>query len=114
MPDQTQSILLIFAKSNGLIVFSKCSTNSTSFSSGFDNRKKGAENCSSDEQSLAHKEAVLKWKAFGCPSVGKCLDSVLIRDQKERRLALVRVIDAMKYLLQQGLALRGHAEILSS
>ena len=47
-------------------------------------RKKKAEKCSSREQSLAHKEAVLKWKAFGCPSVGECLDSVYNRDQKER------------------------------
>ena len=50
----------------------------------------------------------MKWKTFGCPSVGECLDSVLTRDQKERRLALVKVIDAMKYLLRQGLAIRGH------
>ena len=48
----------------------------------------------------------MKWKNFGCPSVGECLDSIL--DQKERRLALLKVVDAMKYLLRQGLALRGH------
>ena len=101
-------IICLFAKSKGLILFSKCSINSTFFSSGFDNWKKGAEKFASHEQSLVHKEAAMKWKTFGCPSVGECLDSVLTHDQNERRLALVKVIDAMKYLLRQGLAIRGH------
>ena len=47
-------------------------------------RKNGAEKFSSHVQSLAHKEAALKWKTFGCPSIGECLDSALNRDQKER------------------------------
>ena len=91
-----------------MIVSSKCSINSTFVSSGFDNWKNGAKKILSHEQSLVHKEAAMKWKNFGCPSVGECLDSVLAHDQKERRLALVKVIDAMKYLLWQGLAFRGH------
>ena len=98
------------ASKHGLLGFSKNA--STAFvEDGDTNWKKARQKFSSHESSLVHKEAKLKWSSLNQPSIIECLSSEMKLVQKSRREAFFLQISALKYILRQGLALRGHEEV---
>ena len=98
------------ASKHGLLGFSKNA--STAFvEDGYTNWKKARQKFSSHESSLVHEEAKLKWSSLNQPSIIECLSSEMKLVQKSRREAFFLQISALKYILRQGLALRGHEEV---
>ena len=77
---------------------------------GFDNYKKALEKFQTHEKSASHREAVMKWNLRRTPSVGALLCSRIAKDQLSQRSGLVKQLEAMKFLLRQGISLRGHTE----
>ena len=61
-------------------------------------------------RTLTHLEARLKCKSLHNPSIQEQLSSQGAKVQETRRLGLVKQLEAMKFLLRQGIALRGHSE----
>ena len=72
--------------------------------SGFNNWKKTL-------QSSIHKEAMLKIEMLKQPSIGFQLSSQINKDQKIRRKMLLITLSSLKFLVRQGLAIRGHEEM---
>lgn len=77
---------------------------------GFDNYKKAMEKFLHHEGSSSHQEAVMKCNAISAPSIRSRLSSLLCEQQQHRRSGLLKQLQAMQFLLRQGLALRGHYE----
>ena len=99
-----------YCTKHGLISFSKNS--SPAFvDHGFNNWKKGPEKFKIHESSLTHREAVMKWKSLGRPSLLEQFSAETVRLQHIRRSGLLKQLSALKFLLQQGLAVRGHKDI---
>ena len=78
---------------------------------GFDNWKKAHEKFVQHLQSDLHKEAVLKIELSQQEDVYSLLNSQAMADQKVRQQMLLMQLSSLKYLLRQGLAIRGHQEI---
>lgn len=99
------------AKSKGKITFSK-NYKPTFVENGFQNLKKARERFRDHESSSMHAEAVLKLGADKSASSGvdALLSKQLENQQKHHRLMLMKLLNAIKYLTRQGLALRGHHE----
>lgn len=95
---------------HGLISFSK-NSNPAFIVRGFSNWKKGTEKFNSHASSLTHKEAAMKWLSLGRPSLPERLNSEVLRLQKLRRNGLLKQLTGLKYLLRQGLAIRGHNDV---
>ena len=53
----------------------------------------------------------MKWQQLQQPSISNKLNSQLQSVQASRRCALLKQLKAIKYLLHQGIAVRGHTEI---
>ena len=79
-------------------------------SNGFDNWKKACECFIQHEKSNIHREAVLKRSLMSQPSVAAQLSNQVLQQQKVNREMLVKQLSSLRYLLRQGLALRGHEE----
>ena len=77
---------------------------------GFCNWKKARERFERHEKSESHKEAVLKLKSMQAPSVIAQLSTHACRDQAEHRSMLLKQLHSLRYLLRQGLPIRGHKE----
>ena len=78
---------------------------------GFMNWKKASQKFSEHEQSRAHKEAVVKWQAHvKTTDVSVMINNERQREQMENRSMLMKVIECLKWLGRQGLAIRGHSE----
>ena len=77
---------------------------------GFCNWKKARERFERHEKSESHKEAMLKLKSMRAPSVIAQLSSQASRDQAEHRSMLLKQLHSLRYLLRQGLPVRGHKE----
>lgn len=97
------------AFSKGLITFSK-KGDSTFVTKGFDNWKKAKERFSAHEKTQIHNEAYLKCNSLQHSSVATQLASQMMSDQQQRREMLVKELSSLKFLMRQGLALRGHKE----
>ena len=80
-------------------------------SSGFNNWKKALERFEQHAQSNVHKEALLKIELMEQPTVIAQLNSMLKRDQAARREFLIVTLSSLKFLVRQGLPIRGHEEI---
>ena len=92
-------------------LFTFCKKGDEAFSmKGFDNYKKAVEKFRIHENSDSHLEARLKCKSLNNPSIREQLSSQGAKVQETRRLGLVKQLEAMKFLLRQGIALRGHSE----
>ena len=74
---------------------------------GFCNWKKARELFERHEKSESHKEAVLKLKST---SVIAQISTQACRDQAEYRSMLLKQLHSLRYLLRQGLPIRGHKE----
>ena len=77
---------------------------------GFDNIKKALEKILTHDTSTSHTEAIMIWSTISRPTVAQQLSSESAKILADRRLGLLNQLSAMKLLLRQGIALRGHSE----
>ena len=77
---------------------------------GFDNWKKGRERFERHQVSDCHREAQLKLKSMQAPTVMDQLVSQANKDKTENRSMLLKQLSSLKFLLRQGLAVRGHSD----
>ena len=99
-----------FAMKHNLVVFSK-NSNPAFTSTGFNNWKKAHEKFGSHSISHVHREAKMKWLASGKPTLQERFSSQLVLLQNTRRKALLHQLSSLRFLLRQGLAIRGHTEL---
>ena len=78
---------------------------------GYDNWKKAIKKFGVHSRSYTHKEAKLKWNHLGKPSVHEKIDSQAKQLTASRRQALLKQLSGLKFLLRQGIAIRGHIEV---
>ena len=78
---------------------------------GYDNWKKAVEHLNQHALSSLHKESLLKIELMKVVPIDTQINAKLKIDQQNRRDMLLVVIKSLKYLLRQGLAIRGHEEI---
>ena len=90
-----------------LLTFSK-NFSRAFISDGFINWKKAIKKFSDHESSHNHREAGMKWIAKGQLSLPECFSTELQRSQEMRRNALLQQLSCLRFLLRQGLAVRGH------
>ena len=74
---------------------------------GFNNYKKAVEKLRNSD---SHLEARLKCKSLNNPSIPEQLSTQGAKVQVNRWLGPVKQLEAMKFLLRQGIALRDHSE----
>ena len=92
-------------------LFTFCKKGDEAFSvKGFDNYKKAVEKFRIHENSDSHLEGRLKCRSLNNPSIQEQLSCQAAKIQETRRLGIVKQLEAMKFLLRQGIALRGHLE----
>ena len=60
--------------------------------------------------SAFHTEAIMIWSTVSRPTVAQQLSNESAKILANRRLGLLNQLSAMKFLLRQGIALRGHSE----
>ena len=60
--------------------------------------------------SQTHNEAVLKCESLSRPTILTLANSALKKDQEERREMLMKQLRSLRFLLRQGLAIRGHSD----
>ena len=60
--------------------------------------------------SITHREAVMKFQLLQQPPISNHLDVHAKKCQTSRRNALLKQLNAIKFLLRQGIAMRGHDE----
>ena len=79
---------------------------------GFNNWKKALQRFSNHEHCSAHQEAVMKWQLAKKTesSIGVQLSTAHQKLQTSRRQALLKQLYALRFLLRQGIAIRGHTE----
>ena len=76
----------------------------------YNNWKKALEKFENHNHCNAHGEAVLKWQMLQTTPISNHLNSQIKKDQEERRQALLKQLHCLRFLLRQGLAIRGHEE----
>ena len=94
------------AASKHLLTFSS----SAFISSGFNNWKKAKDRFRNREQSHTHMEACEAYTALQQPSIAAQLSRQTSQEQNQHRILLLKHLSSLKYLIRQGLALRGHCE----
>ena len=77
---------------------------------GFDNIKKALEKFLTHDTSASHTEAIMIWSTVSRPTVAQQLSNESAKILADRRLGLLNQLSAMKFILRQGIALRGHSE----
>ena len=98
------------ANKKGLFNFSKYGDEAF-ITWGFNNWKKSLEKFRKHEASEAHKEAVMKLSFKKTAQVvDLMISSQLSNLQATRRSGLLKQITSLRFLLRQGLAIRGHSE----
>lgn len=90
-----------------LLTFSKNSSPAFT-SSGFNNWKKAVQKFNSHETSHAHREAHMKMVTLSRSVLPECFSVQIHCAQEGRRKALLTQLSSLRYLLRQGLAVRGH------
>ena len=77
---------------------------------GYNNWKKAVERFNQHTFSSLHKESLLKIELLKVVPVDAQLHAKVKIDQENHREMLLIVIESLKYLLRQGLAIRGHED----
>ena len=107
---QSHNVFCFYCRSVNLragLTFSK--RNNVSFiTKGFSNWKKAKQKFREHELSQTHNEAVLKFVPRHKGSVVSLLNSSLQKDQKVKREMLLVQLHCVRFLMRQGLAVRGH------
>lgn len=70
--------------------------------------KKATEKFNDYQSSHTHLEARMKWEARGQPSLPECFSAEIHHSQEVRRNVLLQQLSCLKFLLRQGLVVRGH------
>ena len=78
---------------------------------GFDNWKKAHERFKQHAQSISHREAMMKIDSMKRPGIEAQLSSQLKQSQKTHQKMLKIQLSSLRFLLRQGLAIRGHEEL---
>ena len=98
-----------FAASRDLLRFSSKSEDAFA-ARGFDNWKKAKEKFGNHERSQSHGEAVLKYRALQRPRVSAQINQQIAQEQLARRQAFLTQLSSLRYLMRQGMGVRGHKE----
>ena len=80
-------------------------------SNGFDNWKKAHKKFTQHTQSDLHKESILKVELLKQDSVSTLLNKQAMAEQKQHQDQLLRQLSSLRFLLRQGLAVRGHEDL---
>ena len=80
-------------------------------SNGFDNWKKAHERFTQHTQSDLHKESILKVELLKQDHVSTLLNKQAMAEQKQHRDQLLRQLSSLRFILRQGLAVRGHEDL---
>ena len=78
---------------------------------GFHNWKRAVKRFQIHEAAASHKEAVLKLQSSSMPTVTEQLSAEAMKSKAEHRQMLLKVLSRLKFLLKQGLSIRGHSDI---
>ncbi len=109
---ETRQILFCFycvcAHCRQFLTFSKKRVEA--FTSGFANWKKALEKFAKHEASDSHSDAVLKLQSAASVDISHVLDATCKQQQLLRRRMLLKQLTTLRYLVRQGLAIRGHDE----
>ena len=76
---------------------------------GFRNWKKAIERFHTHEASDLHREVMFKHHSLQEPTIIEQLSSSANKEKSENREMLLRVLSSLRYLLKQGLSIRGHS-----
>nr|XP_054761170.1 zinc finger MYM-type protein 1-like [Lytechinus pictus] len=98
------------AERNGLLHLVKVKE-SAFIDTGFSNWKKATQRFESHQSSECHRCAMSQLQASNKPSIGAHLSVACQRQQEEARHSLLKIVSALRFLLRQGLAFRGHTEV---
>jgi len=79
-------------------------------SSGYTNWKKGIEKFLAHEKSACHRFAISQLKQTSAPTVTAQISTQKFVEQMTAWVALVKIIESIRFLARQGLAFRGHEE----
>lgn len=78
---------------------------------GFSSWKHATESFQAHEESLAHKESVLKVAAaVRGTNISSQINTMNSRNMELARSALLKIVSSLQYLARQGLAIRGHVD----
>ena len=80
------------------------------FIEGFQNYKKAVERFQIHERAECHREAKTKLCLGEAPSIVEQLSLQADKTKAENRKMLLKLVSSLKFLLRQGLAIRGHSE----
>lgn len=80
------------------------------FIEGFQNWKKAVERFQIHERAECHREAKTKLCLGEAPSIVEQLSLQADKTKAENRKMLLKLVSSLKFLLRQGLAIRGHSE----
>ena len=97
------------ATASRLVSFSKKNKDAY-VSVGFDNWKKALKRFREHEVCHMHTESYMKLKSLQQKSVANQLSNLKTAEQKCNREILCKVLSSLKYLLRQGLPIRGHLQ----
>ena len=75
---------------------------------GFNNWKKAWKSFKTHALSITHCEAVMKFQLLQQPPISNHLDTHAIKCQTSRGNGLLKQLNVIKFLLCQGIAMRGH------
>lgn len=75
---------------------------------GFNNWKKSIEKFKEHEKSQMHIESCFKLNTLHKPSMATQLSAQILQQQCFHREMLLKVLSILRYLVRQGLAIRGH------
>ena len=98
-----------YTASRNLLGFSKKSEDAFT-TRGFDNWKKAKQKFGEHEKSQSHREAVMKYEAVQRPSVSAQINMQVAGEQLTRRKGFLKQLSFLRYLVRQGMGLRGHKE----
>ena len=81
---------------------------------GFDNWKKALEKFLQHSQTELHKESLMKVELMKQDSIATFLNKQALVAQKQHQEQLLKQLTSLKFLLRQGLAIRGHEDTESN
>ena len=108
--EEAFSLYCRYSVSHDRLSFSRMGKNAFTLD-GFNTWKKALEKFKAHSNCSAHREALMRWKSLGKPSIAEKLSSDTHQLQASWRQALLKQLLAILYLARQGIALCGHSDI---
>ena len=108
--ERSYSALIVYnAIKKGMSCFTK-KYETTFIKDGFSNWKKAYECFNHHESSECHREAQLKIRSMKAPCIATQLSSQVNSTQARNKKMLLKQLSSLRFLLREGLAIRGHNE----